>query len=301
MDASTINLGNCDWRPNFVRMTLDFQADQMPDDSSRTSWHIPKARILSNFCVYMIVSPECKRSATAALWTGGASAARDAYVDVPDGVLYGEKFTYLQPSHAFIEHDNCELDPVLIRVRNGALLYGRGVQDEGQGLADLTLGLSDPSSGGDSGSQLVSQNRREVENDAIGDGIGGSDSSFGPQDIVGDVPDLASRASWFPIPSPCFGVSPYHRGFWGPQNNDRTGETGDRQCREEQKPYGFFHRVFAAFAAIWERFFGDRAAARATPPFNPPSRPRATAAGFLGLIAGGSVLGASPMDSRKTW
>src|SRR6266571_7020136 len=39
------------------------------------------------------------------------------------------------------------------------------------------------------------------------------------------------------------------------------------------------HRLFAALAAIWERFFGDRAAARAAPPLSPPRRPRATAAG----------------------
>jgi hypothetical protein len=65
--------------------------------------------------------------------------------------------------------------------------------------------------------------------------------------------------------------------------------------------YGFFsHRALAAFAAICERFFGPSAAARAMPPFSPPRRPRATAAGFLRLISGGSVLGASPMDSRKT-
>ena len=59
-------------------------------------------------------------------------------------------------------------------------------------------------------------------------------------------------------------------------------------------------RLLAALAAICERFFGDRAAARAAPPFNPPRRPSATASGFFGLIAGGSVLGASPMDSRNT-
>jgi hypothetical protein len=62
--------------------------------------------------------------------------------------------------------------------------------------------------------------------------------------------------------------------------------------------YGFFcQRALAALAAIWERFLGVNAAALAAPPFNPPNRPSATAAGFLGL--GGSVRGASPMDSRK--
>ena len=71
--------------------------------------------------------------------------------------------------------------------------------------------------------------------------------------------------------------------------------------RNEYGDQGFLlHLDFAALAAIWERFFGVSEAARAAPPFSPPSRPKATAAGFLGLIAGGSVLGASPMDSRKT-
>ena len=60
-------------------------------------------------------------------------------------------------------------------------------------------------------------------------------------------------------------------------------------------------RVLAAFAAIAERFFGVRAAARAAPPFNPPKRPRATAAGFFFFISGGSVFGAWPVDSSMTW
>ena len=58
--------------------------------------------------------------------------------------------------------------------------------------------------------------------------------------------------------------------------------------------------ALSSFGRDLGAFLGDRAAARAAPPFNPPRRPRATAAGFLGLTAGGSVLGASPMDSRKT-
>jgi len=62
----------------------------------------------------------------------------------------------------------------------------------------------------------------------------------------------------------------------------------------------FSHRFAAAFAAIAERFLGVKAAARAAPPFRPPSRPRATAAGFLGFTTGGDVFSASPMDSRKT-
>jgi len=66
----------------------------------------------------------------------------------------------------------------------------------------------------------------------------------------------------------------------------------------------FFHRAFAAFAAIWERFFGPNLAALASPPRRPPSLPSATACGFLagstGLASLGSNFGASPMDSRKT-
>ena len=65
--------------------------------------------------------------------------------------------------------------------------------------------------------------------------------------------------------------------------------------------YGFLpQRLAAALAAIWERFLGVSDAALAAPPFSPPSRPRATAAGFLALTTGGSVLETSPMDSRKT-
>src|ERR1017187_3674402 len=61
--------------------------------------------------------------------------------------------------------------------------------------------------------------------------------------------------------------------------------------REGNKvPFSHFfpHRAFAAFAAIWERLRGPRAAARAVPPLRPPRRPRATACGFLdGSIGSG--------------
>ncbi|MGD0209793.1 MAG: hypothetical protein ABSC14_02290 [Desulfomonilia bacterium] len=43
----------------------------------------------------------------------------------------------------------------------------------------------------------------------------------------------------------------------------------------------FFHLAFAAFSAISLRFFGDSFSALALPPFNPPKRPNATAAGFF--------------------
>jgi hypothetical protein len=42
------------------------------------------------------------------------------------------------------------------------------------------------------------------------------------------------------------------------------------------------HRAFAAFAAIRFLAAAESFSARALPPFNPPSRPRATAAGFFG-------------------
>src|SRR5205814_10606401 len=68
-----------------------------------------------------------------------------------------------------------------------------------------------------------------------------------------------------------------------------------------QKPsftYFFPHLVFAAFAAIWERFLGLRAAARAAPPLSPPKRPRATAFGFfcgsMGFSLRGSYFGTWP-------
>lgn len=60
-------------------------------------------------------------------------------------------------------------------------------------------------------------------------------------------------------------------------------------------------RALAAFAAIAERFFGPRAAARAAPPFNPPNRPRATAAGFFSGPLGASALGTCPVDSSMIW
>jgi hypothetical protein len=62
------------------------------------------------------------------------------------------------------------------------------------------------------------------------------------------------------------------------------------------------HRAFAAFAAIWDRFLGVRAAALDIPPLRPPNRPKATAWGFLaGSGASGSYLGACPVDSSMTW
>ena len=69
--------------------------------------------------------------------------------------------------------------------------------------------------------------------------------------------------------------------------------------------YVFSQRLFAALAAIWERFLGANFAALSTPPLSPPSRPSATAWGFFsgsaGFFAAGSKAGASPMDSRNIW
>src|SRR5579862_407478 len=55
----------------------------------------------------------------------------------------------------------------------------------------------------------------------------------------------------------------------------------------------FPHRSAAAFLAMALRSFGDRAAARAFPPFDAPSFPNATAAGFF--LRGLAGLGASPV------
>src|SRR5579864_3898104 len=44
-------------------------------------------------------------------------------------------------------------------------------------------------------------------------------------------------------------------------------------------------RATAALRAIFLRFSGDRASARAFPPRRPPKRPNATAAGFLSLTS----------------
>jgi hypothetical protein len=66
----------------------------------------------------------------------------------------------------------------------------------------------------------------------------------------------------------------------------------------------FSHLAFAAFAAIWDRLRGPRAAALARPPLRPPRRPRATAWGFLFGLTGisaesvtGEKGGAWPVDS----
>lgn len=45
--------------------------------------------------------------------------------------------------------------------------------------------------------------------------------------------------------------------------------------------YFVAHRERAAFLAIADRFFALKLSARAFPPFNPPRRPSATAAGFF--------------------
>jgi hypothetical protein len=63
----------------------------------------------------------------------------------------------------------------------------------------------------------------------------------------------------------------------------------------------FSHLAFAAFAAIWERFRGPRAAALARPPFRPPRRPKATAWGFLKGSAAGAVFGSWPVASIMIW
>src|SRR5438445_9171284 len=57
------------------------------------------------------------------------------------------------------------------------------------------------------------------------------------------------------------------------------------------------HLADAAFFAMADRFFLDSDAARALPPFRPPRRPRATAAGFFSGSAAFGSAGPSPV----TW
>lgn len=61
------------------------------------------------------------------------------------------------------------------------------------------------------------------------------------------------------------------------------------------------HRFAAAFRAISARLVGDSAAARALPPFAPPSVPNATAAGFFVDSGSGGrfPVDASTMGLRK--
>src|SRR6266851_5360836 len=63
---------------------------------------------------------------------------------------------------------------------------------------------------------------------------------------------------------------------------------------------GLPQRALAAFAAIWDRLRGLKAAALAAPPFRPPRRPSATAAGFFGFSSG-VYLGTWPVDSSMIW
>ena len=62
------------------------------------------------------------------------------------------------------------------------------------------------------------------------------------------------------------------------------------------------HRAAAAFFAISDRCSGVNFAARAFPPFLPPKRPRATAAGFFpsseSAVASATMLAASAFTSR---
>lgn len=51
----------------------------------------------------------------------------------------------------------------------------------------------------------------------------------------------------------------------------------------------FPQRERAAFFAIAERLAALNFAARAFPPFNPPSRPSATAAGFFSSVADATI------------
>jgi hypothetical protein len=62
----------------------------------------------------------------------------------------------------------------------------------------------------------------------------------------------------------------------------------------------FFHRAAAAFFAISDRFLADSFAARALPPFLPPSLPNATAAGFFSFGLFASTASGSKISSRDS-
>lgn len=71
-----------------------------------------------------------------------------------------------------------------------------------------------------------------------------------------------------------------------------------QMCGRDEKLFCFYfflvnHRAFAAALAICFRLLADKLFALALPPFNPPSLPNATAAGFF---SGAAETGVCPMD-----
>src|SRR6185312_10579468 len=112
----------------------------------------------------------------------------------------------------------------------------------------------------------------------------GEDASMGPDEVLGR-PNLAGSPTRLPIPGYSFCIGPDNRTRWCPKNDDGAagGTACQNSCRQGNNTRKYFHalglrhRALAALAAIWERFFGVRAAALAAPPLSPPSRPRATA------------------------
>jgi hypothetical protein len=74
-------------------------------------------------------------------------------------------------------------------------------------------------------------------------------------------------------------------------------EIFQRYSRNYSWSYPLSHLARAAFRAIIRRCSGVNLAARALPPFIPPRRPSATAAGFFPL---GASCGASPVASLAT-
>jgi len=62
----------------------------------------------------------------------------------------------------------------------------------------------------------------------------------------------------------------------------------------------FFHRASAAFLAISFFLFAESLAALAFPPFSPPKRPRATAAGFFPGVATCNFSGLSSAVASAT-
>ena len=79
-----------------------------------------------------------------------------------------------------------------------------------------------------------------------------------------------------------------------PPNTRDSPPEGDDQSEESPQ------RFAAALFAIAPRFAGDDFAARALPPFRPPSFSRATAAGFFSSLAlDGSASGAMASSTAR--
>jgi hypothetical protein len=285
MDASAVNLSDCDGRADLVRLSRNLQSNQMADNGLRPSCHGPEVGVPSRFPVGLFMIAKQERLTITTIWLAGTFPTRDAYLNVSASTLSWSEFPQPQANRASVARENCDLDSVRVRLREGTCSYRRGIQNEGQRLADVSFGLGNPGFKIGSGPQIFNQNGSKVENSTSSGSVSRSYSSLGPQDVVGDFSDFTSRASWFYIPLPLFRIGSDHGRRWRPQNNNSSGEAvGGYQCREKQKRYLFFHRALAAFPAIWERFRGLRLAALAEPPIEAAQPPQRDGMWILGRV-----------------